>query len=120
MENAPYFQNADDNSFSGAFADIYLQNPHNLQQVEAESIQDEHYNNFQQNFPSNEPQSFLQMMPPPPAVADDENTKDPNDDLELNPDQIDDIECNQFAPKTKKQTNWGVKKFRGIYFMHKN
>lgn len=109
MENAQYFQ-ADDNAFSAAFADSYLQEPNNLQQVYPADIQDQHFNQFQQEFPTNEQQSFMEMLPPPPPQESKHSNNEP--DEELTSEQLDDIEINQFAPKTRKQTLWGVKKFK--------
>ena len=34
---------------------------------------------------------------------------------EVTPAQVDQIAANNHAPKTKRQTNWGVKVFRGKY-----
>lgn len=111
MENAA----ADDYTFSGAFADMYLQNAVNLQQVDATNIQDQDLNNFNEQYAANGGESFIEMLGPPPgSPIADSNNADEGDDIELSEQQIDDIECNQFAPKTKKQTTWGVRKFKGI------
>lgn len=113
MENAQNF-GADDNTFSSAFAVIYLEEPINLQQVDSSNIIDHDLNNFNQEFPTNKEQSFIDLLGPPPVspIADADAAHNV-DELELASDKIDEIKSKQFAPKTKKQTNWGVRKFRG-------
>lgn len=117
MDGASGFSEADDNSFSSAFADFYLQNPVNLEQVNPAVLQDHDLNNINEQYPTIEPQSFLELVGPAPiAPAAIDNNDKKEDDTELSPDKIDEIESNQFAPKTKKQTTWGVKKFKGNLF----
>lgn len=118
MEDAASFSGADDNTFSSAFADIYLENPINLQQVDPSLIQDQDLNNFEQQYVENQAESFMEMLAPAPPMAPPiENNEQADEDLELSSEQINDIESNQFAPKTRKQTTWGVRKFKGMQSM---
>lgn len=88
-----------------------MDNPVNLQQVDVNNIQDPDFNAINEQYPANNDANYINLQLAPVAI---ENQPAEQDDMELPPDKIDEIESNQFAPKTKKQTLWGVKKFRGM------
>lgn len=114
MADASHFHQADDNTFSAAFADIYLQDSSNLEQVDPSTLQDHDLSNINEEYPTIHGESFMELLGPAPAQdAPIETNENEEHKVELSSDKIDEIESNQFAPKTKKQTNWGVRKFKG-------
>lgn len=115
MANAEDFA-ADNNNFNYAFADMFLENPVNLQEINVQDIQDAD-NQFEEQYIASNEKTYAELNPvPQQQTANSGNVPDAE---ELNQDQIDEIEELQFAPKTKKQTLWGVKIFRGVYiFVH--
>lgn len=55
MDGAFKFPAADDNAFSTAFADIYLENEVNLEQVDAVPLLDHDLSEINQQYPTNAP-----------------------------------------------------------------
>lgn len=109
MENAADYYCADENSFSSAFAGYYLENPQNLEQVNAKNIQDADLNGTLQDISAFARENNINVQRP--NVADD-STSHWNHVTE---NEVDDVQNEAAKPKTHRQTKWGVNVFRGKF-----
>lgn len=104
---------ADDNQFLDASADYYLDEPQYLQPVDPVDIQDQYLNNVLGQCEPNQPQIYHEMQPA--SVPAPTTTKKTSRFFHVTESHADTIEENNYKDKTKKQTVWGVKIFRGTF-----
>lgn len=107
---------ADDNFYEDNYSNYVMQNQPQMVQVQEYNYQDPDVNHYMSLQPVNQSDLSKNVAP----VADNNTGVTPRH-CHYNSQQIDEVQDNCFREKTKKQTLWGVRVFRGnyfIFFMH--